>query len=173
MKPRGVAAAELIRRYELAPHPEGGYFRESYRAAARLPARTLAGFPDERRVSTAIYFLLPRGAKSRLHRLKSDEVWHFYLGGALLIEEIDESGRAATTRLGADVAAGETLQHVVPAGRWFGASPAAGAEFSFVGCTVSPGFDFADFELGRRGALLERYPQARETIERLTGPAHD
>ncbi|HVE11748.1 MAG TPA: cupin domain-containing protein [Elusimicrobiota bacterium] len=160
-------AAGLIESLGLEPHPEGGYYRQTYRAAGAVDA---PGFAGPRRFSTAIYFLLPRGSRSALHRMRSDEVWHFHDGGPLEVLEIDEAGAPVSTLLGRDLAAGQVFQHVVPAGRWFGAAPAAGTEYSLVGCTVAPGFDYADWELARRGPLLERYPAARGLIERLTTP---
>ena len=149
----------LITDYQLVPHPEGGYFRETYRAAATVPG---AG----RSLSTAIYYLLPAGQRSRLHRIDADEVWHFYRGDPLLVIELQPGAPAKVTRLGRE--RGEHLQHVVPAGTWFGAMPAPGSAFSLVGCTVSPGFEFSTFELGGRGELLAQFPQARELIEQLT-----
>ncbi|MBU2572470.1 MAG: cupin domain-containing protein [Elusimicrobia bacterium] len=158
---RAINAKDLIRVYKLEKHPEGGYFRESYRAAGKI-----AG--TGRNFSTAIYFLLPAGEKSWLHRLKSDEVWHFYLGGALELAQIFPDGRAGQVVLGRDALAGQKLQHAVPAGCWFGACPDRGAKFSFVGCTVAPGFEFPDFELGDRAALLKRFPRAGALIKKLT-----
>jgi len=156
---KNITARDLIRIYGLKPHPEGGFFRESYRSAGK----TGGG----RSFSTAIYFLLPAGHRSRLHRIQADELWHFYLGGPLTVAAISPDGRVERALLGADAAAGELVQHVVPAGRWFGAYPEAGTEFSFVGCTVAPGFEFSELELGDRAALLEQFPRARELIEKL------
>lgn len=150
---------ELIERYGLEAHPEGGYFRESYRSARDASGRAHA---------TAIYFLLPRGERSKLHRLKSDEIWHFYLGGPLVVVEIDLKGHVTETRLGSNFERGEVLQHVVPAGHWFGAYPAAGSAFSFVGCTVSPGFEFDEFELADCETLVARFPHADGLIRLLT-----
>jgi uncharacterized protein len=160
-----VTPAELVASLELAPHPEGGFFRQTYVAQERF---TPAGIGAPRPVSTAILYLLKEGEKSRLHRIKSDELWHFHLGGGLLITELQPGGKLRETVLGADIAAGQKLQHVVPAGAWFGAEPLAGAGFCLIGATVAPGFDFADFELGKRNALVEEFPLARETIVRLT-----
>jgi len=133
----------FIDRYGLQPHPEGGWFAETYRAGAMVD--TPNGL---RAASTAILFLLAAGNNSHLHRIASDEVWHFYEGGPLLIHELRE-GEVQIIRLSRD-----NPQHVVPAGTWFGARPAPGTEFALVGCTVAPGFDFADFELAEREALL-------------------
>ena len=139
-----------------------------------------------RSFSTAIFFLVPRGSVSRLHRINSAEVWHFYLGEPLTVYELDGATGAETrTTLGADVLAGQRLQHVVPAGAWFGSHLAADAgaaagpaapppgesrDFALVGCTVAPGFDFADFEMAKRGALLQAFPHAAADITRLTDP---
>lgn len=146
----------LIRDYALQPHPEGGFFRETYRAPATLPG-------TGRSVCTAVYYLLAAGQRSSLHRIDADELWHFYRGDPLLIVELQRGAAPKLTRLSA-----EAPQHVVPAGTWFGALPATGSAYSFVGCTVSPGFEFSRFELGARDALLAEFPEGRELIARLT-----
>jgi predicted cupin superfamily sugar epimerase len=156
-----VSPADLIQTLQLSPHPEGGYFRETWRAA-QLDA---AG----RAASTLIYFLLLQGQVSKLNRIDADESWHLYLGGPLLIHELDPATAAArTTVLGRALERGERPQHVVPAGCWFGAEPAPGAPFALVGCAVAPGFEFDHFELAQRGQLLPRFESARPLIERLT-----
>lgn len=161
-------AKRLVAAFGLTPHPEGGAFRESYRSAEATPQAGLPPrFPGPRALSTAIYFLLPEGSRSRLHRIKSDEVWHFYLGGPLRLVEISPAGAVTAVVLGRDYASGQKLQHAVPAGAWFGSLPEPGGGFSFVGCTVAPGFDFADFELGEKAALLAAFPGAREAIDLL------
>ena len=160
-------AKELTELYGLMPHPEGGFFKETYRA--REAYKSLPEpFNGPRNYSTAIFFLLPKGAKSALHRIAADEVWHFYLGGPLTLVQISPTGECEMVILGANVKKGEKLQHVVPAGYWFGAHPSAGSDYSFVGCTVSPGFDFADFEMGNRTDLTKRYPAHKAVIERLS-----
>ena len=141
-----------IEELQLAKHPEGGYYRETYRDTRQIEGRAC---------STAIYFLLPAGEVSVFHRIKSDEVWHFYAGDELTIHMIDEAGNYSTMIVGPSA-----FQAVVPAGNWFGASVATG--FALVGCTVAPGFDFADFEMGERAELLRQFPQHRRIIERLT-----
>ncbi len=156
-------ADAIIDRLGLKPHPEGGFYRESYRSAG-----TAESGRGQRAHSTAVYFLLRRGETSRLHRLKSDEVWHFYGGGPLTVAEIAPDGTTRETVLGPDLDAGQTPQHVVPAGSWFGAFPAAGTDFSFVGCTVAPGFDFRDFEMAARDELTQRFPHAAALIRELT-----
>lgn len=159
----------LVARLNLAPHPEGGFYRETYRAAEAIPNAGLpARFHGDRSHSTAIYYLLRAGDRSKLHRIKSDEVWHFYAGDPLVIVAMAPNGQLTETILGHDFAAGQVPQHVVPAGHWFGAIPAKGSTFALTGCTVAPGFDFADFELATRDALLADFPQHRAWIERLT-----
>ncbi|HVM84563.1 MAG TPA: cupin domain-containing protein [Candidatus Binatia bacterium] len=164
-----MQAAAIVEKLNLTPHPEGGWFRETYRAAEQIAAAALPRrFDGPRAISTAIYYLLEAGQCSKLHRIRSDEVWHFYAGGALIVVEIAADGTLRETRLGPDLEAGDVAQHVVPAGAWFGAHPAEGTGFALVGCTVAPGFDFADFELAERGRLLAAYPGLRERILRLT-----
>ena len=158
-------AGEWLRRRALVPHPAGGFSRQTYRAtdpvaAGHLPAR----FGGERSLSTAIYFLLPAEEVSALHRIKSDEVWHFYAGASLDLFVIDAAGGLTTTRLGPE----GPFQALVPAGAWYGAALSEGAGWALVGGTVAPGFDFADFELGERAELLRAFPQHRALIERLT-----
>lgn len=162
-------AGQLIARLKLLPHPEGGYFRETYRAPLQLGASSLAPhFSGARSASTAIYYLLAAGDRSRLHRIRADEVWHFYGGDPLQVVALTATGEVSVTLLGNDIAAGQVPQHVVPAGHWFGACPALGSAYSLVGCTVAPGFDFADFEMAEREALLSAYPRAHDWIKRLT-----
>ncbi len=158
-----------IKRLKLAPHPEGGYFRESYRSDLWLPAGALpAEFSGARRASTAIYFLLDGENFSAFHRLHSDEMWHFYAGGALLVHELSADGSYTQKKLGSDPEAGEELQVVVEAGRWFASSVCDAESYALVGCTVAPGFDFADFEMAKRDELVRKYPQHREIIMRWT-----
>lgn len=159
----------LIQHLALLPHPEGGFYRETYRSSGTIPQASLpAQFSGERSFSTAILFLLPEGAKSSLHRISADEVWHFHKGGPLNVVMLHEDGRLEVVTMGPNVQAGQKLQAVVPGGTWFGAYPAEGSRYSLVGCTVAPGFDFADFEMARRDELLAKHPEAHEMIERLT-----
>jgi predicted cupin superfamily sugar epimerase len=153
----------------MQPHPEGGYFAESYRSGETMIASALPDrFAGDRVFSTAIYFLLESHHISALHRIQADEVWHFYAGGPLDIFVIDPAGELSIIHLGSDLANGQVFQAVVPAGYWFGSKPAPGTTFSLVGCTVAPGFDFADFEMAERATLLAQYPQHRAVIEQLT-----
>jgi predicted cupin superfamily sugar epimerase len=164
-----TSAAEWIEHLQLVRHPEGGYFRESYRAQEIIPRPALPPrFTGDRVFCTAIYFLLEGNEVSALHRIKADEVWHFYAGVPLTVHVIDLAGRYAPLHLGMDLEEGQLPQAVVPAGCLFGASVADGAGFTLAGCTVAPGFDFADFELPGRAQLLAEYPQHKEVILRLT-----
>lgn len=150
-------------------HPEGGYFVETYRAAETIPQQALpARFSGDRNFSTGIYFLLETHHFSALHRIQADELWHFYAGGPLNVYVIHPAGQLEIIRLGNNPEQGEVFQAVVPAGCWFGSKPADGTAYSLVGCTVAPGFDFADFELADRTVLSQQYPQHREVIEQLT-----
>ncbi len=160
-----ISVKKIIGLLNLEPHPEGGYFKETYKS---LKKSRFVRFVGKRSYSTAIYFLIPSGQKSSLHRIKSDEIWHFYLGGPIAIVEINPKGKVIKTVLGSNLAKGEVLQHVVPAGVWFGAYPNFGTEYALVGCTVAPGFDFKDFELGDKRGLLKKFPNAEEEIELLT-----
>ncbi|CAH2030246.1 cupin domain-containing protein [Trichlorobacter ammonificans] len=162
-------AADLIRTLDLARHPEGGWFRETYRCAELLPAAALpARFDGPRSCCTAILFLLEPGEFSALHRIRSDELWHFHLGGALTIHMLLPDGRYLARTLGSDLCAGEALQVAVPAGAWFGAEPDGNAPYTLVGCTVAPGFEFADFELADGPLLARQLPAHEGIIRRLT-----
>ena len=158
-----------IEKLGLERHPEGGYFRQSYKADLTLEQAALpAGFTGARAASTAIYFLLEGKNFSAFHRLLSDEVWHFYDGSPLVVHVIEPSGKISRILLGRDVDEGQALQAVVKAGSWFASHVADWSSFALVGCTVAPGFEFADFEMARREALVAQYPQHAALIERLT-----
>ena len=162
-------AAYWIEKLGLEAHPEGGYYRQTYRADLILAKESLPdGFTGMRAVSTAIYFLLQGEEFSAFHRLRSDEVWHFYVGSALVVHVIEEDGRYSEILLGSDPEAGEVLQAVVKAGCWFGSRVRDGRGFALVGCTVAPGFDFEDFEMAKREELVREYPQHWGVIEELT-----
>lgn len=159
----------IISKLELAPHPEGGYFKETYRSTGIIPQNVLEGdFSSDRNYSTGIYFLLTAGNFSAFHRIKQDEMWHFYDGDPLIVHMISPDGHYSSQRIGLNFEDGELPQFVVPKGVWFASEVAVGGEFSLVGCTVSPGFDFADFELADRTLLSDEFPAYPEIIERLT-----
>src|SRR6476660_5268455 len=161
-------ARELIDRLGLTPHPERGYYVETYRAAL-----TLDGLPHgaPRAASTAIYFLVT-GAQptTYLHRLKSDELFHLYEGGPLDVLLLGPTGAAEVRRLGLDIAAGARPQLVIPAGTWFAVELAPGSSHCLFGCTVAPGFDFADFELAQGPELAARHPEHAARIARMSRP---
>ena len=161
------AAQQWIQRLQLQPHPEGGWYRQTYRAPLTLPHAALPGHAGDRAASTVIYFLLAGDQFSAFHRLRSDEVWHFYAGSELIVHVI-EHGTYSEILLGNDMQAGQQFQAVVPSGCWFGSSLRHPDTYALVGCTVAPGFDFADFEMAKRAELIAHYPQHRAMIERLT-----
>jgi hypothetical protein len=154
---------------QLEPHPEGGYFRQTYRSDVVIARQGLpVGFSGARAVSTAIYFLLEGENFSAFHRLRSDEIWHFYVGKPLVVHVIDAEGKYSRILLGDNPEAGQVLQAVVRAGCWFASHVADRKGFAVVGCTVAPGFDFADFEMAKRDELVAGYPEFLPIIERLT-----
>lgn len=163
-----ATAADWIGRLDLQAHPEGGFYRESYRAAASFAGEVNEGFPAGRSHGTAIYFLLERGNFSAFHRIRSDELWHFYDGDGLDIHVIDPDGRYRCLRLGLDIENGQLPQAVVPAGCWFASEVAGQGSFALVGCTVAPGFDFADFELGTARQLSSLFPGYQPLVRRMT-----
>lgn len=158
----------IIKQLGLEPHPERGFYRQTYRASLDVPSST---HEAARAASTAIYFLITASEpETYLHRLKSDEIFHLYDGGPLEILRLFPDGAWDVARLGMDLAAGERPQVVIPAGTWFGTALVAGASHCLVGCTVAPGFDFADFELAAGPDLAARYPEAAARIQRMTRP---
>lgn len=158
-----------IRELGLMEHPEGGYFRETYRSEEFILQHALPErFGEKRSFSTAIYFLLRGYQVSHLHRIQSDELWHFYAGSSLTIHMIHPDGKYEEKRLGPDTDRGDLFQVLVPYGSWFGASVNIQENYSLMGCTVAPGFDFADFEMGDRAALLAQYPEHASLVRKLT-----
>jgi predicted cupin superfamily sugar epimerase len=163
-----LTAEDLIRQLGLQPHPkEGGYFRETYRASesySALPPR----YQGSRAASTAIYYLLTPNTYSALHRLQTDEVFHFYLGNPIRMLQLEPDGQGRTVVLGPDVLHGQQLQVIVPRGAWQGSVLEPGGEFALLGCTVAPGFEYVDYETGERVALSSQYPEFADLIRRLT-----
>lgn len=158
-----------IRTLNLVQHPEGGFYRQTYRSPHALPGDLYPqSFPGPRPLGTAIYYLLQVSRKSLLHRIKSDELWHFYEGSPLTIYIIEPGGRLIEAKLGRDPDRGESLQVLVRGGCWFGAVLRDSGSYALAGCTVVPGFDFEDFELGVRHELVDEYPHLRHIIELLT-----
>jgi len=162
-------AAALISALGLLQHPEGGWYRETYRSTGQIPSNALPDcFNGPRSCCTAIYFLLEQGDWSELHRIKSDELWFFHGGASLTIHLLAADGIYSAIKLGADIVAGEVLQAMVPGGTWFGAEMSGAGAYSLVSCAVAPGFDFTDFEMGDRTTLLIQYPEHQALIARLT-----
>jgi predicted cupin superfamily sugar epimerase len=159
----------LITELDLARHAEGGYYRQTYRSERNIELSASGDvFPNARPFSTAIYYLLCDDDFSALHRIRSDEIWHFYRGSGLAIYAIDPTGTLTQNRLGSGIERGEAYQIVVKAGCWFGAMLEEPGSYALVGCTVSPGFDFRDFDLADRNSLIQAFPHHRKIIERLT-----
>ncbi len=162
-------AEHWIERLGLAPHPEGGFYRETWRSAETYAFAPGARWGGDRAFATSIHYLLRAGERSCLHRIASDELWFFHAGSPLTVHQLDASGAASSFTLGA-APPREVLSSVVPAGAWFGAllEDAQPEAFALVSCVVAPGFDFADFALASRDELVARFPRARALIERLT-----
>jgi predicted cupin superfamily sugar epimerase len=163
------SAREIIRQLDLIPHPEGGFYRETF--ASHLLIRHPAITDEthvERPAMTQIYFLLEAGDFSSFHRVRSDETWHLYGGGPLELHFITQQGDYERRVLGLDLLAGEEPQITIRANSWQGARPALGARFALCGCTVAPGFDFADFSLGGRHELVVMFPGHGKIIRELT-----
>lgn len=165
------SAEELIRFLHLKPLPrEGGWYRETYRSPLQLPANILGPrYRDARSAGTAIYYLLTPDTFSALHRLPTDEIFHFYLGDPVEMLQLgpapEDGGRILT--LGSDILTGQQVQTVVPAGVWQGSMLRAGGAFALMGTTMAPGFDFADYEAADRDAVTSAYPDFGEIINRL------
>lgn len=159
-------ALYYIRKLQLKKHPEGGYFREIYRAGGTV----LIDLPNKKvkkNFSTAIYFLLEGRQFSAFHKLDADETWHFYDGSSVKIYIIDSDGKFAEIVLGKKTEMGEVFQATIKKNNWFAAEVLSKRSFAFVGCTVAPGFDFSDFELGRRDKLIKLFPQHKLLFEKF------
>jgi len=152
-----------IKRLNMQPHPEGGYYAETYRSEGKIE-------PLDRSYSTGIYFLLLEENFSAFHRISYDEMWHFYAGSPVEVILLQDNGELIIQRLGSNPDKGETFQFVVPGGTWFGSRMADQSSYALVGCTVAPGFDFRDFEMAKRSKLSEQFPQHRQIIREMTYP---
>ena len=165
-------AEAIIRQLNLKPHPEGGFYAETYRSAGIiLPGEAVPAISGKRNFSTAIYFLLTQGSFSAFHRIRQDEIWHFYKGSPLTIHVITAGGEYLMHRLGNRLEKAERPQVVVAGGDWFAAvlSHEKG-EYALVGCTVAPGFDFSDFEMAHQEALLREFPAFGKVIRQYARP---
>ena len=163
MSAPGADARRLIDALGLAAHPEGGWFREVFRSPERIGREGLPErFPTARSLATSILYLLAAGERSCFHRLRADELWCHHAGGAMHLHLL-ERGASRTLVVG-----GDTPQACVPHGTWFAAEPAPAAAFSLVGCFVSPGFEYEDFEFAERERLLTEFPGERDRVMRFT-----
>ncbi len=153
---------QIIKRLRLKRHPEGGYFKQTYTADTRV---SIEGYDKPRYISTAIYYMLVGDQFSAFHRIKSDELWHHYTGGSLILYAID-NGKITKIKMGKS--RGEAPQVAIKANTWFAASLTDKKSYCLLGCTVSPGFDYSDWELGKRDELIKMYPQHKTIIERYT-----
>ena len=151
---------EIISELNLLPHPEGGFYKETYRSTEKLES-------IDRHLVTSIYFLLTSDNVSRFHRIKSDEHWFFHAGSPLIVHTLDTTGHHQTL-IGTDLSKGEKPHFVVPKNTIFGSSVSDSTGYSLVSCVVAPGFDFGDFELFERDYLLKEFPNHSEIIHQLT-----
>jgi predicted cupin superfamily sugar epimerase len=158
-----------INKLGLESHVEGGSFKEIYRSELMLSQLALTPHHHgDRNAMTSIYFLLQHGDFSAFHRIASDEIWHFYDGSPLCIYEITVDGTLVKHLLGKDIDKGQQLVHIIKAGSWFGSRVEEPGGFTLCGCTVAPGFDFADFELANRDALQKEFPEHAGIIIEMT-----
>lgn len=153
-----------VEKLEMQAHPEGGYFKETYRSTEMVINRN----GQKRSASTGIYFLITSENFSAFHKIESDEMWHYYAGSPLSVYMIDDSGKLDILKVGPNIEKGEQLQAVVPAGCWFASRVDESNTYSLVGCTVAPGFDFEDFVLAKREELIAQHPEHQEIITSLT-----
>jgi predicted cupin superfamily sugar epimerase len=158
-----MSAQEVIDKLKLIPHPEGGFYKETYRSDHTIVNEK----KENRHVCTAIYYLLEDEGRSLFHRIRSDELWFFHQGQPLEIVLI-QGGHVTAIILGNDIEKGEQLQAMIPANTWFAARIKNANGFSLVSCAVSPGFDFADFDLAKRNDLFHQFPHLKEVIEKFT-----
>jgi predicted cupin superfamily sugar epimerase len=165
-----MLTAEQIRELlQMRPHPiEGGYFAETYRGSPILPQRLLPGYPGDRAISTAIYYLLTPDTFSAMHRVRGDEMFHFYLGDPVEMLQLEADGSGEVILLGQDIAAGMRLQHTVSGGAWQGSRLRAGGKYALLGTTMAPGFEYDDYETGQRQELSTQFPGYSAMVAALT-----
>ena len=165
-----MTAEEIIKFFDMKPLlPEGGFYAETYRAAEKIKKSSLPiPLNGDRNISTAILYLLPAGTVSHFHRLKTDEVFHFYLGDPVTMIQLHSDGQCEKITIGNDILNDQKMQVLIPKGTWQGSFVNQGGKFALMGCTVSPGFDPADFEQAKREQLLKQFPQHSEWIKKLT-----
>lgn len=159
---------EIIDGLGLHPHPEGGYYKEIYRSGEIIPKETLPDrYKSDRAISTSIYYMLTGEDFSSFHRLKSDEIWHFYSGSQIILHLLDEKTGYKQIILGNNFFNGEIPQFVIEKGIYFAAEVADKSSYSLIGCTVAPGFDFEDFEFADEGILINSFPSQRDLIRKF------
>jgi predicted cupin superfamily sugar epimerase len=159
----------IIQELDLSPHPEGGYFRETYRSTGAISEAELDGpYEGERNFATSIYFLLHSETFSAFHKIHQDEQWHFYMGEPIKLHVIAPNGDYWWKDIGIDLSKGEVPQYTVPGGHWFAAEVPTKDSFALTGCTVAPGFDFRDFQMPKQTELINLFPQHINIIKRLT-----
>lgn len=159
----------LIEEFDLQPHPEGGFFKETYRSKGKIAKSALPTvYSGERNYSTSIYFLLTSDTFSAFHKIHQDETWHFYGGSPLCLHMISPQGIYSSVVIGNNFKDGQVPQYVVSGGIWFATEVIPKDSYSFVGCTVSPGFDFEDFNLPSGNFLNEKFPEHQQIIEKFT-----
>ena len=160
---------EIIKLLNLQPHPEGGYFKETYRSDGFITEDNLdSNFKGPRNYCTSIYFLLTSDSFSAFHKINQDEIWHFYKGSPIKLHIISDDGKYSNIIIGNDIEENQQPQFTVKANEWFAAEVINKNDYTLVGCTVSPGFDFQDFELPKRESLIQKYPQHALIIKKLT-----
>ena len=158
----------LVNKLDLLPHPEGGFYKETYRSSFSVLKSDDPNLQAERQLSTCIYFLITSEAFSAFHRIKQDEIWHFYAGTAIHLHMIHPDGKYEMVKIGNNFEAGEVPQAVVPATTWFASEVPKSDSYALAGCTVAPGFDFQDFELATEEKLSAKYPEHQKVIQKLT-----
>lgn len=162
-------AEYFINKFQLKKHPEGGYFNEYYRCKETIPQNCLPErYKNKHTFGTAIYFLITSTDFSKFHRLKSDEIWHFYAGSGLRIHTLTPEKGYKYIDLGPDIENGESFAVLIPANTWFAATVKDDNSYTFFGCTVAPGFDFDDFEMAEREKLISIFPEHNNLITKLT-----
>lgn len=160
---------DIIKYLDLLPHPEGGYYKETYRSTGNINVDSLAqNYNGKRSYSTCIYFLLTSTNFSAFHKIKQDEIWHFHEGSPIRLHTISEKGIHQEHCIGTDFSAGQKPQLVVEGNHWFAASVIEENSYALVSCTVSPGFDFSDFILPNRSELAAKFPQHQKVITEYT-----
>ncbi|WP_370476766.1 cupin domain-containing protein [Tamlana flava] len=162
-------AKKIAEQLNMQHHPEGGYFKETYRSSGEITPENLGSdFTENRNFSTCIYFLLTSDTFSAFHKIKQDEIWHFYKGSSIKLHIISSEGAYSSVIIGNNLEKNEIPQFVVKAKDWFAAEVTNKDSYSLLGCTVSPGFDFKDFKLAERNTLISKFPKHKTIIEKLT-----